>query len=71
MARAKVILLSKVSEFIPRADGLAVVAAKNPIAKGGAEFLGDRSFILNGQIGNTAPGVEFIGPRKGVGGTHF
>ena len=53
--------------FIPRADGKAVVAAKNPVADGGPEFDRNLALALDRQIGDAAPRIELIGRGKGVG----
>jgi len=44
--------------LVPRANLLANIAAKNPIPKQGAQISGDLFFQLNGQVGNTTPGIQ-------------
>ena len=54
-------------KLVPRTDGQAVVATKNAIAQGGTKFARDMTFVFNGEVGKTAPGVELIGRGKGFG----
>ena len=71
VAGAKVVFLGGFGEAVPGADNLAVVATKHAIADGFAKFQGNRAFVFDGQIGNTAPGIQYIRFGKGLGGADF
>ena len=51
-------------ELVPRADRKAIVAAIDAVADGFAEFVRDRSLVLDREIGNAAPRIELVGRRK-------
>ena len=51
-------------ELVPRAHCEAIVAAIDTIADGFAEFVRDGALVLDGEIGDAAPGVELVGSRK-------
>ena len=55
-------------EPVPGADPLAVIAAINPIAHQRSQRLLNVTLMLNGEVGNAAPGVELVGANKGLGG---
>ena len=52
---------------IEGADLLADVAAKDPVADGFVKFRWDRVAELDGEVGDAAGGVHFVGCREGVG----
>ncbi len=58
---------SGAGEFVPRTDGEAVVAAIDAVADRCAEFVRDRTLVLDGQVGDAAPRIEPVGRRKGIG----
>src|SRR5690606_27830286 len=55
-------------ELVPRANGQAIVAAVDAISDPRAEFVRDRPFKLDRQIGNAAPGIELERSRESLGG---
>src|SRR5690606_18400418 len=55
-------------EFVPRADSEAIVAAKDAITHGLAEFVWDLAFVLDGIISEAFAGIEPEGCRKSVSG---
>lgn len=55
-------------EFVPGADVEAVVAAVDAVTDEGAEVFGDGAFVLDGEVGNAAWGVDVVGAGDGVGG---
>ena len=59
-------LAAEAGEFVPRADGEAIVAAVDAIAHRGAELGRDMALVLDRQIGNAAARIETIGRRKGL-----
>ena len=66
-ARCELRLAAGVGELVPRADREAVVAAVDAVADPAAQFARDRAFVLDGEVGDAAPGVEPVGRRKGAG----
>lgn len=50
-------------------DELAIVTSENAIADGAPELDRYGSPVFDGEIGNAAPGIEFIGPDDGPGRT--
>ncbi len=56
-------------EPVPRADRQAIVAAKNPVANGRAQFDRNRALQLNRQIRDAFAGIQLKGRRDGLGGT--
>ena len=56
--------------FVPGADRQTVVTAKDPVADGSAELGRNLALMLDRQIGNTAPRIEPVGSRKGMGRTN-
>src|SRR5216684_6273864 len=54
---------------VPGADILADVASKNILADACPQLLGNRSPLLDREIGNALGGIEFIGTDKSVGRT--
>lgn len=60
--------LAFLGKSIPRAGLKAVVAAEDSVADGGAQFLGDRAFEFDCEVGDAAAGVEDKGLRDGLGG---
>ena len=55
-------------ETIPRAGVETVIAAVDAIADRSAEFLGDRTFMLNGEIRDAAGGGKFSRSGDCLGG---
>src|SRR5208283_5850922 len=53
-------------EFVPGADGEAVVAAIDPVADRRSKFLGDWAPVLDREIGNAPPRIETIGGFEGL-----
>ena len=53
-------LMSGLRKLVPRADREAVVTAIDAIADGFAKFAWDRPLVLDGEIGNAAPRIEFV-----------
>ncbi len=55
-------------EFVPGADGETIVAAVDPIADRGSKLMGDRTLVLDREIGDAAARVEPVGrgerPRR-------
>src|ERR1700719_4289802 len=64
----EVLLAGGACELIPRADQLAIIATVDAIADGGAKLGRNRAGQLDGEVGNTAPGVETIRGDDGAGG---
>ena len=54
---------------VPRAHLLAHVAAEQPVADSGPQFVRDRAAQLDGQVADAAPRVELIGRDERVGRT--
>ncbi len=54
-------------EFVPRADGEAVVAAIDSVAEQGAQVRVDRAVVFDGQVRDAAAGVELVGGWEGLG----
>ena len=55
-------------ELVPRADRETVVAAIDAIAHGGAQVARDMPLVLDGEIGDAAPGIELVGRGEGICG---
>ena len=53
---------------VPRAHRQTIVATKNAVADGRAQFDGDGAFQFDGQIGNAAAGIQLERRSNGVGG---
>jgi len=51
-------------ELVPGADGEAIVATVDSVADQLAEFAGDVSLVLDGQVRNTTPSIKLIRRRK-------
>ena len=51
-------------ELVPRAHREAIVAAIDAVADRFAEFVRDRSLVLDGEIGDAAPRIELVGRGK-------
>ena len=68
-ARLKGVRGAGLGELVPRADGQAIVAAINMITHCGAELRRDMALMLDGEVGNTAPGIEPVGRRQRPCGT--
>ncbi len=66
-AGAEIVFVGELRKAVPRADQLAVVAAVDAVAEQRPEFLRDRAFQLDGQVGDAAPGVDGIGGDDGAG----
>ena len=60
-------LAAGLGELVPGADRKTIVAAEDPVADAGAQFGGDVVLVLDGQIGDAAPGIEPVGRRESVG----
>ena len=56
--------------LVPRARQLAVVAAVDAVAHRGAEFLGNRTVVLDRQVADAAPRIEPVGRDDGLRGAH-
>ena len=54
---------------IPWTGVEAVVTAKDSSAHGNPKFLGNRALVFDGKKRNTAPVVELLGGRDGLGWT--
>ena len=52
---------------VERANFLANVAAKKPVAHFGTHVERDRAFVFDGEIGNAFVGAEPVRPVEGVG----
>ena len=68
-ARGKLRLAPGMSEFVPRADGQAVVAAVDAIADRGSQLARDRALMLDRQVGDAAPRVDPVGRGERLGRT--
>ena len=55
-------------EFVPGADGEAVVATIDTVAERLAEGMRDRAFAFDRQIGDAAPRIELVGGGQGICG---
>jgi hypothetical protein len=53
---------------IPGANVEAFVASKESISDQGAKLLWNRTWVLDGQVGQTAACIENVGLRKSLGG---
>src|SRR5262249_13490565 len=51
-------------ELVPRAYRQAIIAAEDAIADCGAEFTRDRTFVLDGEIGDATARIEPVGRGK-------
>src|SRR5690554_5835243 len=71
LARLKITFSCGLGIFIPRANGLAIVTAEHPVTDGFAKLFGDHAFVLNSEIGNTAPRIQHIGLGEGIGRANF
>ena len=47
-------------EFVPGADGEAIIAAIDAVAEKGAEVGGDRAMVFDGQVRNAAPRINLL-----------
>ena len=56
-------------KFVHWTDQLAIVAAKDPVANGAAELEWNGAPVFDGEIGDTASRVEFVGSYDGTGRT--
>ena len=61
MAWSKVAFCTVFSKFIPRADELAIIAAKDTVAHCFTILYWYRSFILYGEIRNTFSSIKLVG----------
>ena len=66
-ALAEIGLLRRLGEFVPGADGEAIVAAIDAVAHERAQLARDRPLMLDGEIGDAAPRIELVGRREGGG----
>ena len=66
VTRLKLGFARHLRKLVPRAGSKAVVAAIDAIADGGAKFFRDRAMMLDGEIGNAAPGIELVGLRESL-----
>ena len=67
LARQQLRLARHPRELVPGAHREAVVAAVDPIADRLPELPRDVPLVLDGEIGDAAPGIELVGRREGVG----
>src|SRR5262249_42736888 len=51
-------------KLVPWTDGKTIIAAINPVAHRSPQFARDRTFVLDGEIGNAASRIEPIRRRK-------
>ena len=68
MTDFKIGLAGELRVFVPGANQLAVITAVNAVADSLAELFGDRSWMLDSEIGNAAPRVELVGRDDRLGG---
>ena len=61
----------RAGKTVPRADNLAVIAPKHPVADHRAQLFRDRSFQLNGQVRNALARIQHVWPDKGIGGANI
>ena len=61
VARGKLRLAPRLRELVPGADRQAIVAAIDAVADRFAEFVRDRSLVLDREIGDAAPRIELVG----------
>src|SRR4029077_5886989 len=71
VARGELGFASLARELVPWTDGEAVVAAVDSVADCGSQFARNRTLVLNGEIGNAAPGIELVRCRKCRGRTNI
>jgi len=64
----EVALPGRASKAVPGADDLAIVATEHPIADQRAQFFRDRALEFDGQVGNTASRIQYIGADEGCRG---
>src|SRR5258708_6967337 len=69
VTRGELGLAAFLRELVPRAGRETIVAAIDAIADRLAEFVRDRSLVLDREIGNAAPRVELVGRGKCRGRT--
>src|SRR5882757_9880835 len=70
MAGRKIGFHGEARKFVPRANELAIVATIDAIAEGLAKLDGNRAAELDGEIGNAAARIEFVGSDDGLRGTN-
>src|SRR5690606_6980525 len=66
LARVEGALARLLGEFVPWADGKAIVAAIDAVAHRLAELKRDMTLVLDGQVGNAAARIEFVRLREGL-----
>ena len=54
-------------KLVPRAHRETIVAAEDAVADKRTQFVRDRPLVLDRQIRDAAPRIEFVRRRKGVG----
>ncbi len=54
-------------KLIPRANSETIITPINAIAHSSAKVMGDRAFVFDGQIRNTASRIELVRSGKRVG----
>src|SRR5690606_8856153 len=70
MAGAEIVFPGGSRVTVRGADGLAVVTAKDTVAHQRAQLFVNNAFVLDGEVGNTAAGIENVRLGKGVGGAN-
>ena len=66
MAGRKIGFSGELGKTVPGANQLAVIATIDAVAQQRSEFLGDTAFELDGQVGNTTPGVKLVWAHNGL-----
>ena len=69
VANMEIVFLCWLGKFVPGTDQLAVVTAIDTVAHEGAQFDWNGTRVFDGEVGNTASGIQFIGRDDGLGGT--
>src|SRR5450830_537634 len=64
----EITFVGSAGETIPRANDLTVITAEHAIADQGAQVFRDCALELDGQVGNAASCIQYIGADEGVGG---
>ena len=70
-ALVKIRQSAALGELVPGTDELAIVAAVDAVADQGAQLHRNWPAVLDGEIGDTAPGVQLIGRNDGLGGANI
>src|ERR1700738_4019748 len=67
LPRAQLRMAGGTGETVPGADGETIVAAIDAVAEFLAQFMRNRSAMLDGEVGDAACRVQSVGRREGVG----